>query len=100
MANIDLKSEMKKALLLSAGLFIVGKNKLQELVKDLEANGFTKEEAEKTAQEVLNSAKAHKDDFVKRITSEVEKRNVFATKEDVAKLQKTLEDISNKLEEE
>lgn len=90
---------IKKALLLSAGLFVVGKKKAEELAQNLKENGINSEEAEKVANEVLEAAKAQKNNFVQRLVSEVEKRNIFATKEDIEKLQKTVNEISNKLDE-
>lgn len=98
-STLNVREELKKAILLSAGMFLVGKKKLGELVSNLQANGLNREEAEKTAHEVIATAKQHKDEFIQKISDEVEKRNMFATKEDVAKLQKTLHEISKKLEE-
>lgn len=95
----NVKSQVKQAMLVSIGLFIVGKKKVDEAVKDLEKNGLNKEEAEKAANEVLESAKKYKKEFIQKLADEVEAKNIFATKEDMQKLQKTLNDIASKLED-
>jgi polyhydroxyalkanoate synthesis regulator phasin len=93
----EMSDKIKQPLLLSAGFFLLGKKKVEELVKSLEENGVNKEEAERTAQEVLTSARIHKDNFIAKLTKEIETRSTFATKDDIQKLEKMIKDISSKI---
>ena len=95
----NMPKNIKKALLLSAGLFVVGKKKAEELAQNLKDNGINSKEAEEVANEVLQAARTQKNHFVQKLVSEVEKRNIFATKEDIEKLQKAVKEISDKLDE-
>jgi|SRR5579872_5483694 len=95
----DIKEKLRESVLLSAGFFILGKKKIEELIKSLEESGMTKEEAERTAQDALSSAQKYKDRLIKKIAFEFHDRNVFATKDDIHDIEKKLEEISDKLDE-
>lgn len=69
-----IKERFTKQMLVSAGIFIAGKKHIEQLVQSLEESGLTKQEAQDSAQDILFSAHAYKQTFMKKLMMRLEQK--------------------------